>query len=313
MPATIISATKQPAHPVIKRPAGQIDIHHEVPGFLDAQRFLPAAPLGPPPSFGTREEWINSLPSWRRAKPRRIWEDDHRAAAALGQRGFPQGLASAGNAAAIKGNNAQACIPPLYTLIQDSYRPAAPQAPAEEDDDEMSTDSYMDHSPYDIESQWSASPIEGDSQGNPSPAYGVNSGSYERGAFSPVFEDDVPGMDDCQDVDSSPAEPVTPFGDFIDRVVAAGQDYAPEYGVHSDAPISQAPAPVLYDPPFEPHYAAMEYVTDPQVIPEPEHTVSLSNASYRRMAEPMADWIATYIWRVCTTGMSLPQSYSRSL
>ena len=43
----------------------------------------------------------------------------------------------------------------------------------------------------------------------------------------------------------------------------------------------------------------------PPPASEPPVTMSTS-VSYKKLAEPLADWVASYVWKVCTTGMSLP-------
>jgi hypothetical protein len=56
------------------------------------------------------------LPTWRRTKPRRIWEDDSCFVEQRAEQDFCQGLTAADNASVIKGTHAQAWIPPLHIL-----------------------------------------------------------------------------------------------------------------------------------------------------------------------------------------------------
>ncbi|KII95813.1 hypothetical protein PLICRDRAFT_98591 [Plicaturopsis crispa FD-325 SS-3] len=330
MPVPVPCISKQSAHPVIKS--------HSHPGdtdFADASVFdnltctLPVSPTGPPPSFGTREEWISSLPTWRRKKPRRIWEDETRIAEE-GREGenFQGGLIDAGNAPFIKGARAQACIPPLFTLFQTSSQVSAPSSVACEGDadDEMSSDSsVMDQGQYDHESQWSASsPIAGDMMVDPQPeleyddaaaTWRENSAApgsehfYEKGAFTPVFEDESPGLGSGQDLGSSPVGPVTPFGEYVDRAVAD-----PAYAAY-EANICPGCEDHQYN--YEDAYASRCLPVPNQVAPAkvpqgPEPVVTPSaDTPYKRLAEPLSEWLASYVWQVCTTGLSLPNVFAR--
>ncbi|KAJ7667733.1 hypothetical protein DFH06DRAFT_1267857 [Mycena polygramma] len=284
MPVPVPRLSKPSAHPVNKKSASGAN------PFQSLTCSLPVSPPGPPPSFGTREEWINSLPTWRRTKPRRIWEEDSRRAEQ--ERDFYAGLAVAhSNASAIKGSRAEACIPPLYTL----FAPDRPLGSDGDADDEMSSDySALDRVPCDSDSQWSTSSLGMDidyqSQldiSTSSPASDLpnyDEQVYERGAFTPVFEDQSPGVYSGPDVGSSPVGPVTPFGDFVDRAVeaesaaqqcgSAPQSYdAVEFHPYVDRPKEDAPA------------STTEVVT-------PSAT-----SGYRKLAEPLADWVANYVWK----------------
>ena len=124
MPVPVPRISKPVAHPVIKKnnPGGL-----QANPFQNLTRTLPVSPTGPPPSYGTREQWIESLPTWRRQKPRRIWEDDN--TIQVQQRAaqdFLQGLTVAANAPVIKGARAQACIPPMCSML-DTSRSSIPK------------------------------------------------------------------------------------------------------------------------------------------------------------------------------------------
>ncbi|KAF7301497.1 hypothetical protein MIND_00715100 [Mycena indigotica] len=260
MPVPVTRLAKQPAHPVKKKSL--------------TCTTLPICPPGPPPSFGTREEWINSLPTWRRTKPRQIWAEEP-------QQGFYSGLAGAQTSApAIKGNRAEACLPPVYSLFDGDA------------DDEMSSDySALDRVSGDNDSQWSNSSLEMDidyqSQLDTSPTSDlVLPDDYERGAFTPLFEDQSPGVYSGPDVGSSPVGPVTPFGEFVDRAVASGEVKSQDYG---------------HLVPYDQHKPA----------PVPEVVTPTATQGYRKLAEPLAEWVANYVWKACTTGFSLPEVFSR--
>lgn len=321
MPVPVPRFTKPRAHPVIKTNTSGTD-QLNPPVFHHLSSTLPVSPIGPPPSFGTREQWINSLPSWRRTKPRRIWEDDAR----LRERDcFPQGLTVADNAAVIKGARAQACIPPLHTLL-DSSRSVGSSAQFaqgcdEDADDEMSlVGSDGDQGQFDGQSQWSAtSPFGSDgmdveyhSRLDNSPTdWECGEQAYERGAFTPVFEDQSPGTNSGRDPISSPLEPVTPFGDFVDRAVAADTQPHPavyENTIIEEPQFNQACGPECYQPQQE-YQPVPENTKNPTPAPELVVTPS-ATPSYKKLAEPLSEWVANYVWKVCTTGLSLPSMFS---
>ncbi|KAJ7591323.1 hypothetical protein C8J56DRAFT_559607 [Mycena floridula] len=255
------------AHPVFKK---SIDKNGQLNPFQNLTRTLPVSPTGPPPSFGTREQWINSLPSWRRTKPRRIWEDDSRLLAA---QDFQQGLAFAANASAIKGLRAQACGPALSeALVADG-----------DADDEMSP---IDNGEMDIVYE-----------------------NYERGVFSPVYEDGSP-TDACgHEASSSPLEPATPFGDFVDRAVAAAQVCIP-YNDNSYAILMDKASPQCCYPAFSMVEPARESVTAPA---PPAEVTPTATSGYKKLAGPLSEWVANYVWKACTTSdLNLPPSLTRS-
>ncbi|KIM83748.1 hypothetical protein PILCRDRAFT_96969 [Piloderma croceum F 1598] len=333
MPVPVPRQSRLPAHPVFKRGNDIDNAKYSV--FQQLTRTLPVSPVGPPPSFGTREEWINSLPSWRKLKPRRIWEDDStRVSEGRGEQRFQEGLTGAVNASVIKGTHAKACIPPLFTFLQDSsFAPVVPQTDVrqacdEDADDEMSSDgSVMDQGQYDNGSQWSASSPAANNDDEmdvaQEPQYGVaedrpgwhrddgvvfEEPPYERGAFSPVCEDDSPQMVDGPDPASSPIGPTTPFGEFVDRAVAAAETYTSGGFLSSTEMIQHESHYQLADeaPNFD-----HQYQEEPKpVAPFLEPVVTPSTTiNYKKLAEPLADWVASYVWKVCTTGMSLPADF----
>lgn len=337
MPVPVPRQSKLPAHPVFKRGNDIDNAKYSV--FQQLTRTLPVSPVGPPPSFGTREEWINSLPSWRKLKPRRIWEDDStRVGEGRGEQRVQEGLTGAGNASVIKGTHAKACIPPLFTFLQDSgFTPVVPQTDVrqgcdEDADDEMSSDgSVMDQGQYDNGSQWSASSpaanIDDEMDVAQAPQYGVAEDRpgwhrddgvvfeeplYERGAFSPVCEDDSPQMVDGPDPASSPIGPATPFGEFVDRAVAAAETYTSPGGfLYSTEMMHHESQYQLADeaPDVDHQYLACQEEPKP-VAPFLEPVVTPSTTiNYKKLAEPLADWVTSYVWKVCTTGMSLPADF----
>ncbi|KAI0033355.1 hypothetical protein K488DRAFT_77967 [Vararia minispora EC-137] len=330
MPVPVPLVSQPPAHPVHKRFNSHSGAPH--PSIHTLTHSLPHPPPGPPPSYGTREEWISSLPDWRRNKPRRIWEEDDTHTAAM--KGFLPGLTNAANASVIKGPRAQACIPPQISLIdRPSLATNLAAARSLHDDLELPDDEEMDSSfEYDVESQWSAHSYGSDENtmdvdvdgfdlrhrrtasagqvvSGIAAAYSAPAIHYDRGAFTPVFEAPSPDHDDRADPGSSPLGPVTPFGEFVDRAVASvSYDRNPFPSANVAALPSYVPKadlafahPVL--PPFQPHQEP-----DHASVAEPT-SASSSAVDYKRVADPLADWMAMYVWKVCTTGMSLPYKY----
>ncbi|PFH52640.1 hypothetical protein AMATHDRAFT_74109 [Amanita thiersii Skay4041] len=320
MPVPVPRISKPLAHPVIKKNKSG---DYQPNPFQNLTLTLPLSPRGPPPSFGTREQWIESLPSWRRKKQRRIWEEDdttqlkHPAA-----QDFHQGLAVAVNATVIKGERAQACIPPLYTPLESSQAispnfPTAMAVSSLETDDEMNFDlpewPYDAHSYHDDDNAASRhNPSWNDATApNPSPA-SINTDislhdiqPYERGAFSPVFEEESPGTG--HEAASSPLEPVTPCGDFGDRAIARAQSSDGHCGISL-----AVTDPTTYDRMSDfqsvQGKALFEHPKQPVRVCVSE-TTSSAATTYKKLAEPLSEWIANYVWKVCTTGLSLPSAY----
>lgn len=336
MPVPVPRHSKPVSHPVVKRVnCGDGPTNP----FQTLTRTLPISPTGPPASFGTREQWINSLPTWRRTKPRRIWEDDTQIADQRAEQVFYRGLTAAGNASVIKGAHAEASIPPLYTQLEadqpPTEMPADRRAGSDGDaDDEMGSDySVMDQSHLENQSQWSArSPMGIDDGGmthDGSQVRSTNPGAlmltdlpydeqaYDRGAFTPVFEDQSPGTASGPERGSSPLQPITPFGVYVDRAVAS-QPYTICEGASSEVLASQGynyqdkicgPQCFPSEPPYQ---LPAEVPREPAPAPVPEVVTPSATAGYKKLAEPLADWVANYVWKVCTTGLSLPTTFTRS-
>ncbi|KAI0750777.1 hypothetical protein C8Q80DRAFT_1098014 [Daedaleopsis nitida] len=340
MPVPVPVFTKQPAHPVIKiNHTLQPDSKSSV--FQHLTHSLPLPPQGPPPSFASREEWISSLPSWRRNKPRRVWEDDSHTQAPAHQ-GFDQGLTAAVNAPVIKGQLAQACIPPVGTIH------CVPQAsfdmypPHEDSDEEMSAypaamqdwqsedDSYPDFSPIHkkhYERVASESPVDVPMDYVPTRAITRSCSApvsadayarYERGAFSPVLEDYSPDVQDNLspeqpagvDPGSSPIGPATPFADYVDNAFA--EVMGPIVPRHRNE-LAQAAAYPAHDGYHASCYQCQTYQAEQvvQAAPVVESVTPVATAAYKKLAAPLSDWIVNYAWKVCTTGMRLPQEYAQ--
>jgi hypothetical protein len=184
----------------------------------------------------------------------------------------------------------------------------------------MSSDySALDRVHCDNESQWSSSSLGMDvdyqsqldiSTSSPAsdlPSY-VDDQVYERGAFTPVFEDQSPGVYSGPDVGSSPVGPVTPFGEFVDRAVAAESyaTYGEPLSAKSQAAQQCGSAPQSHE--FHPY---VDQLKEDARAPVPEVVTPSATSGYRKLAEPLSDWVANYVWKACSTGFSLPSAFSR--
>ncbi|KAI0832328.1 hypothetical protein BC628DRAFT_1406818 [Trametes gibbosa] len=330
MPVPVPVCTKQLSHPVIKinhplQPDSQSSV------FQHLTHSLPLPPQGPPPFLASREEWISSLPSWRRNKPRRIWEDELVRHQASTLQGFNEGLAVADNASVIKGPLAQANIPPVRTTQQEMYlRP-------EDADDEMSgyqawaegEDPYaIDYSPVesmesDYQSAESCSDVAMDyairDTGSCHAYASVSGVDHKRGAFSPVQEDLSPTVyeqlspdpvDDAEPA-SSPIGPATPFAEFVDNAFAQAQ--ATLVSSRNVGPI-QAPPYSHHDGYHAACYQCQTYqVEQPMQQPPVVDAVAtpMASTAYKKLAAPLSEWIANYVWKVCTSGMRLSPDYAQ--
>ncbi|KAF9490523.1 hypothetical protein BDN71DRAFT_1399839 [Pleurotus eryngii] len=304
MPVPVPLNNKPVAHPVAKNFNPRSASHPYTSDLQHLARSLPVSPAGPPPSFGTREQWINSLPSWRRSKPRRIWEEDTHTVPGHRQY-FHQGLTAVEDAVVIKGKRAQACIPPLGTLLRSLGVPSQPKAkmPA------LTFGTMNDYDQYSMSVD--AEDSSGTVRGTSDCAGSTRSGSY---GGSPMLRDESPTGTDNDG--SSPLGPVTPFSDFIDRAVSTpavpyGQDDRSMGRVIQDpyyATVDYIPGGAL-PPPFRP---SVEYVKEqaPAPVAAPEVVTPSASPGYRKLAEPLANWVVNYVWRVCTTGFSLPPKFA---
>ncbi|KAL7282337.1 hypothetical protein ACG7TL_003807 [Trametes sanguinea] len=339
MPVPVPVFHKQPAHPVIK-------INHPVQpdsassAFENLTHSLPLPPQGPPPSLASREEWISSLPSWRRNKPRRIWEDESGRYQHTATLGFDEGLAVADNAMVIKGPLAQASIPPVRPSPQSS-RPQYEMYPEEDFDDEMNgydavgqgwqseDDAYADdYSPVDSMSSdrqpaGSPSDVAMDCVARGSASHrsysSIAAPGYERGVFSPVQEDlspdvlEQPSPDPADDAEpgSSPIGPATPFAEYVDNAFAQSQvDGCRNSGG------AQAPSFSNHDGYHAACYQCNAHQVEQPVqqAPAPEAVVTpMATTAYKKLAAPLSEWLANFVWKACTTGMHLPAEYAQPM
>lgn len=285
---------QQPAHQVHKYSKTEDVSKSHSSVFHNLKHTLPVSPTGPPPSFGSRDQWINSLPSWRRTKTRRIWEDDARSTSEeRRERDFHQGLTSTADVQVSKGNHAEACLPPLNAFLQKCALNTSPS--------NIDQPMHAEHRTSGCAPVWGTESY--DSPDNSS----THDYVWPRvdNAFAPVLEDDSDDMMNG-DLGSSPIGPMTPFAEYVDRVIATSdvttvsdqlqlrQDSLYQYGIQS--------------------YNMVDYQYADQVKQESVASVdSAPSAStkYKMFAEPMADWIVSYVWKVCKNSIALPPAVSR--
>ncbi|CCL99447.1 uncharacterized protein FIBRA_01465 [Fibroporia radiculosa] len=347
MPVPVPLYFKQPAHPVIKiNPSAGSDPKQSV--FQHLTHSLPLPPRGPPPSLATRDEWISSLPSWRRNKPRRIWEEDSCQLPALVRQGFQEGLTVADNAAVIKGASAQACIPPISTLIATADLASPSRAADMYGAFEVNMEDAMNVAPprphrwqCEVDAHTNGIFLSSDEEYDemdvevPAPSdrnYGYNEQAprsyyddegfhlfpterYERGAFTPVFEDMSPEPPCGQDPASSPIGPATPFAEYVDREVAAAQ-LIPSYKAGHAAEVGRGmryafPGECCGSQCHQCQAYSLPQIQPSLLAPGPESVVApTASTTFKKLAEPLSEWIVSYVWKVCTTGMSLSSSHT---
>ena len=128
------------------------------------------------------------------------------------------------------------------------------------------------------------------------------------GAFSPLLEDPSPDANQCEG--SSPIGPVTPtpFGDFIDRAIPNG---------YTDPTIDSA-FPQSYNAYHgnqQQQHSQANRVVSKQSPRKQAPTVSAppptATTEYKKLADPLSEWLACYVWRVCSTGAGLPSHFIR--
>jgi hypothetical protein len=130
----------------------------------------------------------------------------------------------------------------------------------------------------------------------------------DGGLFAPILEDDSPDMMNG-DIGSSPIEPVTPFGDYVDRAVAASDTtvvhdpFVPARSQEFQLPISvNCDSQLCHLHPY-PHAELKEESLS--AVNEQPSTASLI---HKQLAEPMAEWLVSYAWKVCTNVLVLPRT-----
>jgi len=214
-------------------------------------------------------------------------------------------LTAAGNAPVIKGTPAEACLPPLYSLFGQF---ASSDATLDEEDDDMGSDCSMDH--LDNQSQWTASSPRRDVEDFEITISESQSDNHapECSGLSPVYDDRSP-----EEPVSSPLGPITPFGIFVDRAVAEAQVYPSDENIRPVVVTTQAP--VIDGSNDIAHQGFAPWVSTgvgdllKEPVPTMESATSTISTRYKKLTEPLADWVAEYVWKVCTTGLSLSHPF----
>lgn len=248
---------------------------------------------------------------------------------------FRQGLTVAENAPVSKGTDAEAPFPPLYNPVQQQQNPAASTylRGIQRKYDAATDPAFSAHDQAQIDSnmRWDVDFLVGPEAATAMPEDRVHHGSspvemasdsasfsnrsFQAGVFSPIYEDQSPGSASGPDNDSSPLEPITPFGAFVDRAVADvvsyptsfSSQYAEQCAMADYYQGKQANAEPYHPPPVFPTLAEPPKEQDPH----PDTITSSPTLGYKTLSEPLAEWMATYVWKVCTTGFGLPHAFSQ--
>ena len=307
MPVPVPRTNRPTAYPVIKHSQAQTKKIH----------IVSAAP-----------NRLQSVPSWRKKSRHPSWQETFPSPAQYFVQGFHKGLTGADNAPVIKGAHAEACIPPKYKSIflpqMIDTLPSDDQSNWEVNGDYAMTPhrlSLVDQTQFHDSSPWGSNHLinhqrydllQGDRSCYlnkpevPTDAAVVND-RLSHQAISPNA--DSPSGHDS----SSPMEPVTPFGEFIDRAVAAAQyhisddGYTDSNAVHECYQDTQATLNACQAPPVFPSIAE----PPPKHQPVEDTVTPSSTLGFKKLSGPLADWVANYVWKVCTTGLSLPSAFSQ--
>jgi len=134
------------------------------------------------------------------------------------------------------------------------------------------------------------------------------------GAFSPLLEDPSPDANQY-DSGSSPVGPVTPtpFGEFVDRAITNNYVESTIDPTYTDLGRQSYD---VYHGHQQPQYGqANQLVTKqsprkqvPIVAAPPPPTAT---TEYKKLVDPLSEWLACYVWRVCSTGAGLPSHFVR--
>ena len=312
MPVPVPRTNRPTAYPVIKHNPAQTKAIHTI---------------------SATPNRLQSLPSWRRKSHHPGWQEILPPPAQYSLQGFYKGLTAADNASVIKGAHAEACIPPKYKSIFLSQMitdilPSDDQANWEVDGDyAMSSHrlSHVDQTQFHDSSSWDTNHLitnHGCGLLQEDRSCYLNKSSFKVVTDIAVLNDQLlhqaispnPDSSSGHDSGSSPMEPVTPFVEFIDRAVApqysiSDDGYADSSATHECYQDTQAVLNACQAPPVSPS------------IPEPslKHHFAIDSATFsttlgfKKLSGPLADWVANYVWKACTTALSLPPAFSQSL
>lgn len=204
--------------------------------------------------------------------------------------GRQQGLTSAADARVIKGNHAEACLPPMNAFLQNyGVNPSSVRTDANQRAHAEQNSTYA--------SVWSTVNCE-----YPDDSTRGYVWPQVDNAFAPVLEDDSEDM-----IGSSPIGPMTPFAEYVDRAVSAS-----DVATLCDIPLKQEEIHLYHGLQC---YDMMDYQYADPIKQEPVAPVSdpapTASSKYKKFAEPMADFIVSYVWKVCNNSIALPAAVSR--
>lgn len=295
MPVPAPRLIRHSSHPVSKseHPAQVTN----KPVFQPLTHNLPFPLRGVPAAVGTRGQWARSMDPWATLhKPRKSWEDgipfdDREDDENLG---FQVGLTGAVNAPVSNGSRAQAPFPPLFP----SLTLAAPTS-YERYSDAIGDDADSDYSPmhYGNGSEWSYDDdADMDDGFDPSldERYEPSRVGYEqtRAYNSPLLDDLSPMAP--MDPASSPG-PITPFGEFVDRVVTS---HSGAFDAEGHSHPTKYRSREAYQ--GEGCGAECEQCQSYEVPRAPATATPSADEAYRKLVDPMSEWIAAFVWKVCT-------------
>lgn len=205
------------------------------------------------------------------------------------ERVFFQGLTSTADVQVSKGNHAEACLPPLDAFLQKYASNTSPS--------DAGQPIHAEHRPSTYVPVWGT-----ESYDSPDDS---STYDYVWPRFAPVLEDDSDDMMNG-DLGSSPIGPMTPFAEYVDRVIATSdvttvservpltQDSLHQYGLYSCNMVD---------------YQCGDQIKQESVAPV--DSAPSASTKYKMFAEPMADWIVSYVWKVCKNSIALPPAVSR--
>lgn len=303
MPVPVPRHSKPYAHPVLK-PHNRISHQDQNTVSVPSKGYSPSGP---------GENW---LPAWARTSLRSSCDKVSIYPPPV-QDFFP-GLTVSGDAAVIKVTHAEAYIPPMHNLLQEHNMSAAVQdfigckpTTADGIHDPNSVFIATDQARCDSRHLWNDGQWR--KEGSHLAAWGHASQLTTHGdaaaCFTPILEDHSPGSASGPDIGSSPLEPLTPFTDFVNRAVTTQPDAPPDYHDLDSAACYQEER-IAQEIPLVPTFPSIADV--PKQQEQVATTSPTATPGYKKLVEPLSEWIANYIWRACTTGYSLPPAFQQT-
>jgi hypothetical protein len=309
MPVPVPRTNRPTAYPVIKHNPSQTKAIHTI---------------------SATPNRLQSLPSWRRKSHHPGWQEILPPPAQYSVQGFYEGLTAADNASVIKGAHAEACIPPKYKSISLSQMitdilPSDDQANWEVDGDYAMSSHRLSHvDQTQFHDSWDSNHLISNQgcgllQEEEDRSRYLNKSSFKVVTDIAVVNDRLlhqaispnPDSSSGHDSGSSPMEPVTPFVEFIDRAVAA-----PQYSISDDGYANSSVTHECYQDVQTVLSACQAPPVSPSIAELPlKHQLGVDTVTFslgfKKLSGPLADWVANYVWKTCTTGLSLPPAFSQ--